>query len=502
MHRLLLLLVILVGGTLLTLSLHTRPIGYLHSWNQITTLTHIAAISEDPTTWNAPYDTVARLPAEARQLEVKKPYSDFRIFEEFPLYHFLAAAVAQLGVSAEDSGRIVSLVFWAVGGCGVCALGRLFSPPLVAALALLLYCCSFPVAYYGVAIMSDTAMVALWSWSLFFLARSRALLTGTSIIAGLMCALLSGLFKSYGLIALIPWGLTIVSAVRSSTTGAGHDTPQRYIWSTGIGIIVAAAPTLAWHMYAGLHSGHQEFESHSVTQKLSMITSGSFWNALQKGYFRYLSYGPGVVALVAGFFWIRAHRYREIPMALWYAAIAGVVFIALTGDKIPHHDYYLLMPAVPLVVVVAHITNFTVERLSYRVRGLALVGLFASIAAPSFLNVHKALAENRDVITCAEFVATLTQPDELIGVYSDSSRYNSITYYAQRFGVRVEGTTLPLGRFSRVGVRQIVVNLSPIEFDRFHQWATRQSATAQLHRIEARDYKGQPRVCGVYPLPL
>lgn len=498
------LFILFVGCALLSLSLHTRPIGYLHSWNQITTLTHIVAIVENPFTWSLPYDTVTRLPPADTAIVVAPPFNDFRIFEEFPLYHILSAVIARLGITAENAGRILSLAFWALGACGMYAFGRPGRTfPLhknVAWLTLLLYCCSFPVAYYGVAIMSDTAMVTLWTWSLAFLMRSQHLQHIPSILAGLGCAALSGLFKSYGLLSLVPWILTALGTFKDTLAVNPHRSTIR-LMTIAFGVAVASAPTLCWHLFAILHSGHQEFESHSLSRKLSILATGGFWNALQKGYFRYLSYLPGALVIVAGIFWLRAKRYCEVPSVIWMSAATGVVFTLATADKIPHHDYYLLMPAIPLFVIAAHIVNFAVGTLPARYRTSTLAVIFIAISIPSFLNVRKALSENRDVLACADLVVSRTSVHDLVGVYSDISRYNSIIFYARRFGLRIEGTELPLHPYHSAGARYVVTNLTHTEFERFDGWLVKQNAR-NIGRITASDYKGHPRVCALYELAV
>ncbi len=502
MTRKKLLFLFFVGCILLCLGLNTRPIGYLHSWNQITTLTHIVAIAENPFTWSSPYDTVARLPPGGTSIAVAPPFTDFRIFEEFPLYHILSGVIARLGISAENAGRILSLAFWALGACGVYALGKSGRTPQrhenVAWLALLLYCCSFPVAYYGVAIMSDTAMVTLWTWSLVFLRSSQHLQHTPQILAGLGCAALSGLFKSYGLLSLLPWILTVFGALKDTLAVRPRGSTTR-LSIIAFGVAVATAPTLCWHLFAILHSVHQEFESHSLSQKLTMIASGGFWNALQKGYFRYLSYLPGALVIIAGIFWLHAKRYRDVPSVIWMSAAAGIIFTLATADKISHHDYYLLMPAIPLFIIAAHIVSFAVGTLPTQYRTSALAFIFLAMAVPSFLNTRKALSENRDVLACADLVASKTGAQDLVGVYSDSSRYNSIIFYARRFGVRVEGTEVPLLPYRKAGVRYLVTNLATTEFERFDGWLAGQNALSTV-RINASDYKGQPRVCALYEL--
>jgi hypothetical protein len=156
------------------------------------------------------------------------------------------------------------------------------------------------------------------------------------------------------------------------------------------------------------------------------------------------------------------------------------------------------MPAVPLFVIAASITSFSLQELAARRRIAATVALVTAIAIPSFLNLKKALTENSDVLACAQLLASTTDHQEPVGIYSDSSRYNSINFYARRFGVRVENETHPLAQYLQTGVRHIVTNLPPHEYERFHRWLIHQKTPTMLRQITAPDYKGLSRTCAVY----
>jgi hypothetical protein len=483
------------------LSFNVKPIGYLHSWNQVTTLVHISALSRDFSSWHKPHDVVTRLPAADKKLAVAPPFEDFRIFEEPPLYHLVSALLTRLGsigtdsfqiFSPENAARLISIVMWGIGACGIIYLGASSATPLVSTITLILYCCSFPVAYYGCAIMSDTAMTSMWLWSLVYLGQWEQGGRHSKLLAALAFGGLAGLFKSYGLIALIP-----PLALETYRVMAGH-APLKRLLSVIALAALAATPTLLWHWHAATSPGHQEFQSHSLALKINTIASFEFWNALQKGYFRYLSYVMGGAAILSGIIWFKRKSTLKLPHTIWIAAFTGIFFIFVTADKIPHHDYYLLMPAVPVFVIAATLISKALLILPAHVRLPLLCVLAIGIAAPSFFNVKKALKEHSDVIPCAELLAAHSAPSELIAAYADVTRYNSIVYYADRFAVRVEDTIFPIRRYQAAGASSLVIDLPPAQFERFDKWLDKQRATTSLSQISGIDYKGQPRVCGIY----
>jgi hypothetical protein len=177
-----------------------------------------------------------------------------------------------------------------------------------------------------------------------------------------------------------------------------------------------------------------------------------------------------------------------------------IVFLITTAEKLAHHDYYFLMPAAPLFVIVATVLVHTARLLPHRIRLLALCSLIASMAVPSFLNLTKALKEHADVSQCATLVSSHTPSHELLATYSDVARYNSITYYAARFAVRVEDTEFPIKRYRAAGATTLVVDLPPPQLAEFDSWLTPQNATNLISSVEGVDYKGQPRVCKLYRL--
>jgi hypothetical protein len=123
--------------------------------------------------WNKPIDVVTRISAhpEPRRISNHFPYDDFRIYEEFPLYHMIAAKSGRFGLSLEKSGRLLSVISFILGGFGIFALSRFLTTPILASISTLLWSISFPVLYYGQSIMSDMSMTAFAIWSFYFLAR-------------------------------------------------------------------------------------------------------------------------------------------------------------------------------------------------------------------------------------------------------------------------------------------------------------------------------------------
>ena len=80
------------------------------------------------------------------------------------------------------------------------------------------------------------------------------------------------------------------------------------------------------------------------------------------------------------------------------------------------------------------------------------------------------------------------------------SRYNSISYYAKRFSVRVEGASVPVRVYRDVGVGYLVTNLPRGEEPEFSAWVASQGVAQQVRQVSLVDYKGNERVCSVYRL--
>lgn len=503
-YRLAVFIPIFCGCLLFLASYSKKPISYLHSWNQITTLSHIREISNMGfTMWNKPVDVVTRLSAhpDEKKISLEPPYSDFRIFEEFPMYHILAASISHTGISLENASKLISIFFYVFGSYGLYYICLSAFNKNNAILTLILWSTSFPVLYYGQSIMSDTAMTAFAIWSFYFLIKYQKDNSTRILIAGLSCLIISSLFKSYGLVLAIPWFM--------------HFYKSKKIISGLTLLALSGIPVVSWHVWTLFQEGHQEIISHGILEKLKFILSIEFLFIFQKYIFRYLGFLPGAIFFLSIVLYFTSSirsffndKSRTINLLkLWI--FPTIVYLVFTADKLSHHDYYFLLLSPGLFVITAITIQFVTHYLQEKelLKGknkVYLVTLAIIIISPSvqsFLSLHKALKENSDVTQCSENIRVHTEEKSLIAYASDVSRYNSLAYYSERRGLILEQMNFPLERYVPYGVTHIAVNLPETEFNDYKYWIEKQ-AFPKLRQISLKtdliDFKNRKRSCGLW----
>lgn len=479
-----------------------RPTGYLHSWNQISALTVIRQIYREPLSFLQPTGVIARVTT------AMTPGSTiderFLNFQEFPLYHGIAALLGYLGVSLEVAGHLVSILFWALQWG---ALRRLIRErqPFERLLVDIVYLGSFALTYYGQAIMSDMAMAATGAWAV---ERAVSWLSGgraTQILTAAFFVVVSSLCKSYGLIFALP--VLIIVWPRLGTLRA------RFVALASLGCV--ALPVVIWHVYAMFQGGYNELSSHGVANKLHTVMNVRLYKSLWRDYTHFVGLIPGVLALgVAAWSCVRKRNRVAVPtwIAPWLLAI--VPYALATLDKLIDHEYYILPFAVPLVALVGMVVAHGVGELSrartvrnngVRYRGawygaLALIVIAIQLTI-TFRGVYKAQRENPDVTVCAEILRQATQPGDLVAVLSDTQRYNSLAYYADRRGLHVEGYAFSAQRYIDEGARVFLIARDAAEQSEARQWLQRDRQrrfTLIAGGASGADFRGKARLCEVY----
>lgn len=492
-------LIVLCTVLLLISSAGKLPIGYLHSWNQITTLSHISILSLDLSLWNAPLDVVTRVSAHPtpKKLSPDSPYSDFRIYEEFPLYHLLSALLAKIGGGLEDSSSLISALSYALAGLGLFKLCSTFLSSRSAFYALFLWLVSFPVLYYGQAIMSDMSMTAAAIWSIYYFVKYENTKLQKHALAGLLLATLSSLFKSFGIIALLPWFLHFLSR-------------KKYFLAILIAVIFSA-PIIGWHTWTISQSGHQEISSHSLNAKISILLSTEYILSLQKYFFRYLSYAPGIVVILFSCMTLlkREKSLNTNPILRFLLPswiFASAVYLIFSADKIPDHDYYFLLISPGFFILGGHAIHLISEKLQTRFSRNFLSPflpwiILLSVLPFSLSNLNKALKHNQDVTTCGEVVHAHSPKSAIIGNLSDISRHNSIIYYANRFGLTIEQDLLPLSHYLPYGLSYLVLNFSEEEYNAKEKWLYENNGVnlELVMKVEGlQDFKSRRRTCALF----
>jgi hypothetical protein len=475
-----------------------RPTGYLHSWNQISALTVIRQLSYEPQSLLAPTGVIARVTTPV--VAGSTPEERFFNFQEFPLYHGIAALVATLlgwmGVSLEVAGRLVSILFWALQWC---ALRRLMRERqyLERSLVDLVYLCSFALVYYGQAIMSDVAMAAMGAWAVERAVSWRAIGGTQRLVVGALLIVASSLFKSYGLIFAIP--VMVIAWPRFTTTRARC----RAI----VAAVLVALPVVAWHTYAQFQGGYNEVSSHDITTKLHTLINPKLYKSLWRDYTHFVGLIPGVAAIGIGVWsYARGRKRNDIPCWILPWALALPPYALATLDKLIDHEYYVLPFAVPLVALVGIVLGSAIAQASEgsQRRGVWCGGLTLALVTTqltmTYRSVSKAQRENPDVVMCADIVQRATQPGDLVAFLSDTQRYNSIAYYAERRGIHVEGFAFPAERYRREGAHAFVFALDPDGQDQARRWIKQSFGgrySSVAGGIVGADFRGKTRMCEV-----
>ncbi|HMO18770.1 MAG TPA: glycosyltransferase family 39 protein [Oligoflexia bacterium] len=506
-----LILILLISSIIVfSLSFNKKPLSHLHSWNQITTLTHIKYLANGLVSWTQPLDTITRISShpEIKKIEIKEPFSDFRIYEEFPLYHVISALTSIiLNLQPENAGRIISILCFILGGFGLFKLCKVFSPLKTysqeSLYSLLLWSSSYPITYYGSAIMSDIMMTAFMIWSAYFFILFNQFKKTSTLITGLLIASLASLSKSYGILAVLPY---ILLPFIQKAKPPNQKIKKSYV----ILLILSILPVIVWHSWTLQQAGAQEVFSHSLSQKLNAISSPGFILSLQKYFFRYLSYLPGVVFLyysVIKYGSIKSIK-NEIFVLLLSWIIGCICYLIFTADKIEDHDYYLL-PLSPGLFLIAgfgikHVREKIAEKTNKTLLISAITALIYLSPAPiNLTNLIKALKENPDVIPCAELLKENVPGRDLSGILTDSGRFNSITYYGERFGLKIENTEFPVSHYMPYGIKWLLINLPEEEYAKLSLWVQKQPEIGEegLRKLlSLYDSKKRSRTCALFSL--
>jgi hypothetical protein len=475
-----------------------RPLGYLHRWNQVTTLAMSRGIAAEPRSFFAPRDVTSLVSWEhpGAEPDPADRVRRFVVFEEFPLYHGLTALLSATGLPLEVPAHLLSIGFWLLGlfGCRALAEGVAAAP--ARAFAAVTYASSFPLLYYGQATMSDIAMLAALAWAVV---RLRAWAEGAPdrhLVWAALWFCLSALFKSYSVVfvLMIPYA----SWVRERRI-----VPRGFV--TGL-LFAAAAPVLGWHLYAAFQEGHQESASHSIAAKLDGMLRLDLFTLTARRFLRF----AGPAATLGVLVWaIRERRnWRGAgDRRFWWLhsfTICLALYLAATSDKLPDHDYYYLL-AVPVFVTLAAAAYSRIWE-SPACATSAGQALFVAALLTSFLvsarNFLKATKVSPDIVACADLLAAGTAPDEIAAVLATGERYNAINYYAGRLGLFVQGTTFPLRRYQNAGASVLVVDLEPSELAQVSDWLRKQLRGSRVIAASAglEDFAHKRRVCQVYRL--
>ena len=101
---------------------------------------------------------------------------------------------------------------------------------------------------------------------------------------------------------------------------------------------------------------------------------------------------------------------------------------------------------------------------------------------------------------CAEILRQATQPGDLIAVLSDTQRYNSVAYYADRRGFHVEGYAFSAQRYIDEGARVFLIARDAADQSNARQWLQRDRQRRIMliaGGASGEDFRGKARLCEV-----
>jgi hypothetical protein len=208
-----LLAILLLGGFLVRLYKINAPLADWHSWRQADT----AAVSRNFLKYgydllHPRFDDLSNIPSG---LDNPKGYR----FVEFPIYNLFHAFVFQiftiLGIdlfSFEATGRLISTLFWLMGGYFLFKSVSLLINRRAAFLTLFFFLFLPYGIFYSRTILPDPAMVALSLASIFFLLQSFSVeskIKWLSVFISWLFASTAILVKPYAVFLLSPSWLII-----------------------------------------------------------------------------------------------------------------------------------------------------------------------------------------------------------------------------------------------------------------------------------------------------
>jgi Dolichyl-phosphate-mannose-protein mannosyltransferase len=299
------------------------------------------------------------------------------------------AAIGYLAVGGEHVWvpRVLSALFWLIGGVFVYLVARRLAPrPPEAAVASTAVFLFLP---FGVAAsrstQPDSMMVAGVLASIYMILRYHDRPSTSNLVAGAGVTALAVLTKGVSVFLIAP----VLLVAAQATTGRIGVIARRF----GLFLALALLPALAFYGYRIFGSGSLAGVAQGDILP-QLWTSPSFWGGWAEQVRSVVGY-PLVVAAMAGTLLFRAGLPRRVLLGLWAGYLAfGLVFTF----TISTHDYWnlLLLPIVslavgpPIAVVIRAVRNANPGRLGQAALGVILLGsivLAAGVARPRPLDV-------------------------------------------------------------------------------------------------------------------
>jgi len=310
------------------------PLADWHSWRQADT----AAVARNFLKFgydllHPRFDDLSNIPSGQDNPEGYR-------FVEFPLYNALHAFLFQAAtrikvdwLSFEAAGRLVSILFWLLGGWWLYLLvfRRIGER---AALASLFFFLFLPYnIYYSRTILPGPSMVAVFLGSILFLEQERWLVS-------LVLAATAVLIKPYAIFLLIPsWLVYLVLWWRQKKT-------KRVFFFVLLYVLAAILPFLLWRWWM------RQFPQGIPANRWLLNLGGirlrpAWWRWLFAERLAKLILGYwGTVLLVLGCL----RKMERQSLLFWSWLVGGFVYLVVFARGNVQHDYYQILLAPPLAV--------------------------------------------------------------------------------------------------------------------------------------------------------
>ncbi len=478
----------------------TGPIVDHHSWNQVSAAAMAKYIYYD---WNALFyptvDLYNNVPADPTS-ETSTSSQLNRIYaQEFPLYHIPVALLYHLTGVTEWPGRLVSIAFGLLGLWYLYLFScRLFGHA-VGMVTLIIAGISPLNWFFHRAIMSDTCMVtAMIAGMYYFYLWTEDQNQDQFLWYATFWTLAAGLFKPFGLIIQLSYGLLILfrkeySLFRSpKLIGAG---------------LLAWIPSLIWIYHAvGLNVGRSEF---SKTDKMLTWELFFTWDFYSRVIFARLIdqlLTPwAAVFCIIGLACIRIRDSRFHAPLAWLLGCVAYLIMVQQANYI--HDYYQLL-FVPILSWFAGIGVLKIwnGKLSLLTRKLWLGSFFVLFVTQSTIYVANHFRYGIGSFHTGNKISELSQnpEDKVIAFEIGATKRNQLIYYSNRNGWFLENLTVEeLERWRSHGARWLGVNLLASPHFQNYEPILKQIETKYPKVWEDRshtDHYDRPVVSQVYDL--
>ncbi len=336
-----LLAILLLGGFLVRLYKINAPLADWHSWRQADT----AAVSRNFLKYgydllHPRFDDLSNIPSG---LDNPKGYR----FVEFPIYNLFHAFVFQiftiLGIdlfSFEATGRLISTLFWLMGGYFLFKSVSLLINRRAAFLTLFFFLFLPYGIFYSRTILPDPAMVALSLASIFFLLQSFSVeskIKWLSVFISWLFASTAILVKPYAVFLLSPSWLIIFAKLFLEK----QNKKTIFLYSIFY-ILISALPFIIWRYWM------QQFPEGIPANKWLLNESGI---RFRPAWWRWL-FGERIGKVILGFWGptflslgvISKINKKNLLFFGWL--LGGFLYLSIFAQGNVQHDYYqiLLIP--------------------------------------------------------------------------------------------------------------------------------------------------------------